>query len=199
MNLFPLAVGPSIRYHVRRGHDAPADVPGELRRSRGENLLPVEVVELSPKVKDEEGNDIEGSEKPNQGEPLTPFVEEDPHANRIAHRELKVRIGEALKGKEVTWTLEPLFVPHYDPNGPNLPPIFRGEWSDSPVEAHQNAFEASSVYGANGFEIESGEGEDAVAKTTVADDGFTAIRVNVPPIGFNQARVRIHPGSCNIS
>jgi N-acetylmuramoyl-L-alanine amidase len=154
-------------------------------------LLPVEVVELSPKVKDEEGNEIDGSEKPNQGEPLTPFVEEDPHANRIAHRELKVRIGEALKGKEITWTLEPLFIPHFDPNGPNLPPDFRGEWKDSPVAAHQNAFEASSVYGANGFEIEAGQGEDAVAKTTVADDGFTAIRVNVPPIGFNQARIRI--------
>lgn len=155
------------------------------------SLLPVSVVELSPKTKDEDGNEIDGSEKPNQGEPLTPFVEEDPHANRIAHRELKVRIGEALKGKEVTWTLEPLFVPHFDPNGPNLPPVFRGEWADSPVSAHQNAFEASSVYGANEFEIESGEGEDAVAKTTVADDGFTAIRVNVPPIGFNQARISI--------
>lgn len=162
-------------------------------------LLPVEVAELSPKVKDEDGNDMDGSEKPNSGMPLTPFVEEDPHANRIAHRELKVRIGEELKGKEVTWTLEPLFVPHYDPNGSNLPPIFRGEWSDSPVAAHQNAFEASSVYGANGFEIESGEGEDAIAKTTVAADGFTAIRVNIPPIGFNQARVRIQIEGVNES
>jgi|GEM_PF-5301711 len=155
------------------------------------DLLPVEVVELAPLVTDEEGDQNPFSLLPNHGEPLTPFVEEDPHANRIAHRELKVRIGEALKGKEVTWTLEALFVPHYDPDGPNLPPIFRGKWSDSPVENHQNAFEASSVYGANGCEIESGEGEATVAKTTVAADGSTAIRVNVPPIGLNQARVRI--------
>jgi len=157
----------------------------ERGKMNGVSLLPVEVVELAPKVKDEEGNEIEGSEKPNQGEPLTPFVEEDPHANRIAHRELKVRIGESFKGKKITWTLEPLFVPNYAETGPNLPAVFRGEWSDS--ETHSDRFEPSTVYGANGFTKTSQE----EAETTVSDDGFTAIRVNVPPIGFNQVRIKI--------
>ena len=140
-------------------------------------LLPVEVVELSPKVKDEDGNEIAGSEKPNTGKPLTPFVEVDPHANRIAHRELKVKIGEPLKGKKVTWTLEAL------PGA--TPATIRGEWADSPT--HKDRFEASVAYGANGFRrISQQSGE-----TTIADDGHTAIRVNVPPIGFNQVRIKI--------
>ena len=143
---------------------------------------------MAPKVKDEQGNEIDGSEKPNQGEPLTPFVEEDPHVNRIAHRELKVLIGEALKGKKVTWTMEPLFVPQAP-----LLPAFRGDWSDSPN--HKDRFEASATYGANGFSKTSQE----EAETTVADDGFTAIRVNIPPIAFNQARIKIQIEGTNES
>jgi hypothetical protein len=37
------------------------------------DLLSIEVVELSPKTKDEDGNEIAGSEKPNSGKPLTPI------------------------------------------------------------------------------------------------------------------------------
>jgi N-acetylmuramoyl-L-alanine amidase len=141
-------------------------------------LLPVEVIELSPKVKDEDGNDIAGSEKPNIGKPLSPFVEVDPHANKIAHRELKVKIGELLKDKKVTWTLEPL------PGA--IPATIRGEWEDSPT--HKDRFEVSKAYGANGFRKVS----QASGETTVGADGHTAIRVNVPPIGFNQVRIKIH-------
>ncbi|MEZ5324999.1 MAG: N-acetylmuramoyl-L-alanine amidase [Verrucomicrobiales bacterium] len=148
-------------------------------------LLPVEVVELAPQVLDESANPIVGSEKPNQTLPLTPFVEILPHTNKIAHRELKVKIGEALAGKTVTWTMEPLFVPNYNPNGPNLPPVFRGEWSHS--STHPNRFESSTTYGANGWVGIS----QASSRTTVSNDGFTAVRVNVPPIGFNQARIRM--------
>ena len=140
-------------------------------------LLPVEVVELSPKVKDKEGNDIEGSEKPNSGKPLTPFVEVDPHANKIAHREIKVKIGEALKDKKVTWTLEPL------PDA--TPATIRGDWEQSPN--HKDRFEASTAYGANGFNKVS----QTTGETTIGADGHTAIRVNVPPIGFNQVRIKI--------
>jgi N-acetylmuramoyl-L-alanine amidase len=150
---------------------------GDFQPSRGENLLPVEVVELSPKTKDEEGNDIVGSEKPNSTKPLTPFVELNPVADRIAHRELKVKIGEVLKGKTVTWTLDA--VP-----GAN-PAAIRGRWNHS--TSHPDRFETSVAYGANGFTRLSQES----GQTTVADDGFTAIRVNVPPVGFNQVRIRI--------
>jgi len=141
------------------------------------SLLPIEVVELSPKTKDEDNNDIAGSEKPNSGKPLTPFVEVDPNANKIAHRELKVLIGSALKDKKVTWTLESL------PGA--TPATIRGQWDDSPT--HKDRFEASTAYGANGFrKVSQSSGE-----TTVGADGHTAIRVNVPPIGFNQVRIKI--------
>ena len=140
-------------------------------------LLPVEIVELSPKVKDEDGNEIDGSEKPNSGKPLTPFVEVDPNANKIAHREIKVKIGDVLEGKKVTWTLEPL------PGA--TPATIRGEWADSPT--HQDRFEASTAFGANGFQRVS----QTTGETTIAADGHTAIRVNVPPIGHNQVRIKI--------
>ena len=140
-------------------------------------LLPVEVVELSPKTKDEDGNEVAGSEKPSSGKPLTPFVEIDPNANKIAHREIKVKIGDALKDKKVTWTLEPL------PGA--TPATIRGDWDKSPN--HKDRFEASTAYGANGFrKVSQTQGE-----TTIAADGHTAIRVNVPPIGFNQVRIKI--------
>ena len=141
------------------------------------NLLPVEVAELSPKVKNEEDNDIAGSEEPNKDKPLTPFVEVDPYINKIAHRELKVLIGSVLQDKKVTWTLESL------PG--SAAATIRGDWDKSPN--HKDRFETSTAYGAHGFKrISQSSGE-----TTVGSDGHSAIRVNVPPIGFNQVRIKI--------
>lgn len=144
------------------------------------HLLPVEVVELSPRTKSEEGNEIVGSEKPNIGMPLTPFVEIDPALNKIAHRDIRVKIGDALKGKKVTWTLEAL-------PGAN-PALIRGEWEDSPT--HKDRFEASTVYEASEFQRVS----QSTGETKVDTYGFTAIRLNVPPVGFNQVRIRIQIG-----
>ena len=156
--------------------DPGAPVDG-VRKENNLVLLPVEVVELSPKTKDEDGNEIAGSEKPNSGKPLTPFVEVDSNANKIAHREIKVKIGDGLKDKKVTWTLEAL------PGA--TPATIRGEWDHSPT--HKDRFEASTAYGANAFrKVSQSSGE-----TTVGADGHTAIRVNVPPIGFNQVRIKI--------
>ncbi|MES2466127.1 MAG: N-acetylmuramoyl-L-alanine amidase [Verrucomicrobiota bacterium] len=145
--------------------------------ARAALLLPVEIVELSPKVKDEDGNEISDSWKPSTGKALTPFVEIDPHANKIAHRELKVLIGSSMKGKKVIWTLEPV---------PGATPVtIRGAWTHSTT--HPNRFDASTAYGDNGFtSLSQGSG-----RTIVSNDGFTAIRVNVPPIGFNQVRIKI--------
>ncbi len=156
-----------------------AEMPAGANSEEANNvaLLPVEVVELSPKAKDEEGNDINGSEHPSTGRPLTPFVELNPVDDRIAHRELKVRIGEALKGKTVTWTLDAV------PDA--TPATIRGQWTHSTT--HPDRFETSATYGTNGFTRLSQES----GRTTVADDGFTAVRVNVPPVGFNQVRIRI--------
>lgn len=153
-------------------------------------LRPVGVVELAPTLQDDEGNEIEGSDKPNTGDLLTPLVEIEPHINKIAHRELKVQIGKALSGKNVTWRLGAV------PNA--MPATIRGEWTDSTT--HKDYFEASEAFGEHDYEsIETetvGEGDDAIEYTTVAqtkvsNDGYTAIRVNVPPIGLNQVRIQI--------
>jgi N-acetylmuramoyl-L-alanine amidase len=140
-------------------------------------LLPVEVVEVSPKTRDDAGEDVAGSDKPSTGIPLTPFVELNPVADRIAHRELKVKIGDALKTKTVTWTIEPI------PGA--TPATIRGAWT--PSTTHPDRFEASTAYGANGFTRIS----QASGRTIVSNDGFTAIRVNVPPVAYNKTRVRI--------
>lgn len=142
-----------------------------------ERVPPFHIVELAPRVKDEAGNDIPGSEKPNIGLPLTPFVEEDPHTNRIAHREIKLKFDDAYSGKKITWSLT---------ERPDAAPAaIRGEWSDS--QTHENRFEKSTTYGENGFKIIS----QKQGSTLVAKDGHTAIRINIPPIGFNQARIKI--------
>jgi N-acetylmuramoyl-L-alanine amidase len=106
-------------------------------------------------------------------------VEEDPHTNKVAHRELAVRIHPVLKGKKVTWSYEA--VPDV------IPATIRGNLEHSPE--HKNRFEVSTEY--EGYEFEQPEDDDEKGKTTIADDGHTAIRVNVPPIGFNQVRIKI--------
>jgi N-acetylmuramoyl-L-alanine amidase len=139
-----------------------------------ERVIPFKIVELAPKIKDEGGNDIPGSEKPNIGLPLTPFVEEDPHTNRIAHREIKLKFDDAYSGKKITWSLT---------ERPGATPAaIRGEWSDSAT--HKDHFEKSVAYGDNSFKKVS-------QSTLVAEDGHTAIRMNIPPIGFNQSRIKI--------
>lgn len=153
----------------------------ELKDQVKVTLTPIEVIQLAPLVRDEDGKPIPESAKPNWGRPITPFVEEDPYVNRIAHRELKVRIGSpAMSGKKVTWTLAEL------PGA--TPATIRGDWKHSPT--HKNCFEKSTAFGEHDY-TDTGVGRDTVAMTTVGPDGHTAIRVNVPPIGFNQARIQI--------
>ncbi|MBB5353970.1 N-acetylmuramoyl-L-alanine amidase, partial [Haloferula luteola] len=149
----------------------------ENERRYDVDLLPVEVVELSPKLKDEAGNEITGSEKPLLLPKRNGMIEEDPYNNRIAHRELKLKIGEPLEGKKVAWTMTPFGVVDGDD--------VRGDWSES--QNHKDRFEASANFGANGFNRLSQES----GETTIADDGFTAVRVNLPPIGLNQAVVKV--------
>ena len=148
---------------------------------RGFLLLPVEVVELSPKLRDETGAEIADSDQPRVLPQANGMVEEDPANDRIAHRELKVQIGKPLEGKKVSWSMEARFTP----NGASEP-NFRGDWATA-AQAHRNRFEASTTYGNNDYRtLSQEEGE-----TTVDSNGFTAIRVNVPPWGLNMARISI--------
>lgn len=156
-------------------------------------LILVEVVELAPKLRDDDGNEIAGSEKPKPNPQSNAMVERDPAANqndaaaiRIAWRELKVKIGSALMDKKVTWSMDPLFTRSFDPNSPNLPPVFRGSW-DRAVAGHRDRFEASTAFTAHSYRRVSQE----QGETTIDADGFTALRVNVPPIGLNKARIKI--------
>jgi N-acetylmuramoyl-L-alanine amidase len=149
--------------------------------SKAITLILVEVVDLAPKLKDETGTEIADSNKPVALPKANGMVEEDAANNRIAHRELKVSIGSALQDKKVTWSMEANFTP----TGASQP-RFRGDWATA-AEAHRDRFEASTTYGPNAYRAVSQE----QGETTVDANGFTAIRVNVPPWGLNKARIKI--------
>ncbi len=94
------------------------------------------------------------------------MAEDNPAANRIAHREMRMRIvdGEILRGKQLTWSMEPLFVP---PAGGD--PAFLGSWTHSTT--HPNRHETSTHFGANGFEA----ADQAAARTEIDENGESAI------------------------
>jgi len=146
-------------------------------------VLPVVPVEFFPVLQDGDGEDIDGSENPRTESGQTNgMVEEDPVTNRIAHREMKMRIvdGEILESKKLTWTMTELFV---RPTGGD--PVFRGSWANS--TAHPNRYETSAHFGANGFEAV----DQAQVKTLVDENGESAIRANLAPVGFNKGRLLI--------
>jgi len=147
----------------------------------------VQAIELAPDVLNEDDNPVAGASVPQAPGHRHPMVEEDPHANRIAHREVKIRVtgngqpASAFQGRKVTWTMAPLFTA---PGASGA--AFRGDWAQA-AQAHRDRFEASATFGASGF-ARSGQ---ASATTTVDAEGYSAIRVNLPPIGFNAARVSV--------
>ena len=171
-------------------------------------LLPVEVVELSPKLRDDSEAEITGSEKPALAPNSTEMVERDPSATptplndasaiRIAWRDMKVKIGAPLAGKKVTWSMTPQFTPLKSDGRPEAAPRFRGKWGTAANTVHRHRFSASEKHGVNGYEsiaqileTETSANLTTVAQTTIDAEGYTAIRVNLPPIGFNKARIKI--------
>jgi len=150
-------------------------------------VLPIVPVEFFPQLLDGDGVAIEGSENPRTELGQTNGMTEDnPVANRIAHREMKMRIvdGEVLEGKELTWTMDPLYV-HPDEQDP----AFRGEWTNS--TNHNSYFETSAHYGAYDFAAIAAQPTPVSATTTIDESAESALRINLPPIGFNQGRVKI--------
>jgi N-acetylmuramoyl-L-alanine amidase len=146
-------------------------------------ILPVVPVEFFPQLLDGDDVATAGSENP-RTEPgqTNGMTEEDPVANRTAHREIHMRIddGEILEGKQLTWSMAPLFVP---PAGGD--PVFRGDWANSTT--HPNRYETAVHFGANGFEAV----DQATAHTDIDEDGESAIRTNLAPVGFNKGRLRV--------
>lgn len=146
-------------------------------------LLPVLPVEFFPLLLDGDGNEIAGSAIPRTAAGQTNgMVEDDPVANRIAHREVKMRIvdGEVLEDKQLIWSMDELFVP---PAGGN--PVFRGSWANSAT--HPNRYETAVHYGANEFEAV----DQATAHTEIDENGTSAIRANLAPVGFNKGRLLV--------
>jgi N-acetylmuramoyl-L-alanine amidase len=189
--------------HVENGmtltapDDAPLTVEIELSATNiGDGVLPSTVlvgvlpvipVEFFPQLLDGDGVVIAGSENPRtEPDQTNGMTEENPVANRIAHREIKMKIvdGEVLEDKELTWTMEPLYV-HPDEQDP----AFRGEWTHS--TNHNTYFEISAQYGAYDFAAVAAQPTPVSATTAIDESAESALRINLPPIGFNQGRVKI--------
>jgi hypothetical protein len=159
----------------------PANPTGPLVQvRRGVLLIPVELVKVTPKLNDEAGTEIADSGRPKLPPESNPMIEEarrDQIPN-VAYRNLWIRVPGAQAGDKIKWSMKPLFTP----TGQNEP-RFRGQW---PTE-HVNRFEQNSETSGNGFELLSQQ----EARTTLDGSGETAIRINLPPIGFNKAAVKI--------
>ena len=144
-------------------------------------LVSIRFVEVSPKTTDETGSIVEHSDKPKLLPHSNEMVEE-PRSGQtpnVAYRVLKVTFPEVLAGERIKWSMAPLFTP-----GGSEAPLFRGVWP----EEHPNRFEAAGGE-ENDYQYTATSQQEG---TTVIDsDGKTAVRVNLPPIGFNKARVRI--------
>jgi N-acetylmuramoyl-L-alanine amidase len=100
--------------------------------------------------------------------------------------------------------MEPLFHPwHVTPAHPEGEaedtPRFRGKWSTAANEEHRTPFSPSRHYDPDNSQFHftnlslenDAQPYQRHARTTVDPDGYTAVRVNLPPIGFNKARVKI--------
>jgi N-acetylmuramoyl-L-alanine amidase len=179
-----------------------ANAPSPIPNGKALLLLnPVEVQELSPKLRDDDDKEIKGSEKPAKAPKSTEMVERDPSSLlndaseiRIAWRDMKVKVGKHLVGKKVTWTMTPEFTPIQENGTPEAKARFRGKWDTAKNSIHRDAFSKSEKYGENGWLLvaPTSGSISGSATTTVDSDGYTAIRVNLPPIGFNKARVKVN-------
>jgi N-acetylmuramoyl-L-alanine amidase len=156
----------------------------ELRDATSNVPIPkIEIIEINALL-DATNSQIVGSTEPQTIPHRHPMIK-SPSINFIAHRELKIHIYtegypvNAHEGKQVTWSMTPLFIAP----GTNTP-SFRGRWTQA-AATHRNRFEASSSFGNCGFSDISQQ----QASTTVNAEGHSAIRVNLPPIGFNAARI----------
>ncbi|KRG64152.1 hypothetical protein ABB27_16810 [Stenotrophomonas terrae] len=170
----------------------------EVRVERPENVLHIDAIALAPEIFEEDSEAdadrvaIEGSTEPQATPHKHPMVKVEPSTDRIAHRELKIRIWSEghpdnhHAGKTVTWTMAPLFVRPVAEGEEAAVAVFRGDWAQAAV-VHRDRFETPAEFTATGFTRLSQE----QATTTVDDTGHTAIRINLPPVAFNAARISV--------
>lgn len=164
----------------------------EVLIERPQEVLHVDAMELAPEILDEDEAVVEGSTEPEAIPHKHPMIKSDPRSNRIAHRELRVRVwsegrpGDHHAGKTVTWSMAPLFVRPVEDGEAAGNPVFRGDWAQA-AAGHRDRFEAPAEFTTTGFARISQE----QASTTVDNTGHAAIRINLPPIAFNAARIRV--------
>lgn len=168
----------------------------EVLVERPENVLHIDAIALAPEIFEEDSEEnpvaIEGSTEPQAIPHKHPMVKVEPATNRIAHRELKIRIWSEGRpdnhhaGKTVTWTMVPLFMRPVAEGEEAAAAVFRGDWAQTAV-GHRDRFETPAEFTATGFARVSQE----QATTTVDNTGHTAIRINLPPIAFNAARISV--------
>jgi len=169
------------------------------------------VMELSPKLRDEKDEIVAGSELPAHAPHSTAMVERDPGATpalndastvRIAWRDMKVKIGVPFAGKTVQWSMTAQFTPTQENGDPEEAARMRGDWNQAENSEYRYNFSVSEKYEASDHHFARGSGTDVdqTATTSVDLAGYTAIRVNFPPIGFNKARIAlvIDPTGLNI-
>ncbi|MGY0613156.1 N-acetylmuramoyl-L-alanine amidase [Luteimonas sp. A501] len=155
-----------------------------------DEVLHVEAIELAPAITDEDGDEVDGSTEPQAAPHKHPMVKIQPATNRIAHRELRIRVWSEGRpdghhaGKTVTWSMAPLFVAPVEEGQQEGDPDFRGDWARA-AAGHRDRFEAPADFTAEDFTRSSQQ----QATTVVDDTGHTAIRINLAPIAFNAARI----------
>ncbi|WP_407352143.1 N-acetylmuramoyl-L-alanine amidase [Luteimonas sp. R10] len=164
----------------------------EVLLERPEDVLHVDAVEFAPEILDEDGEVVNGSTEPQAIPHKHPMVKIEPATNRIAHREVKIRVWSEGRpdghhaGKTVRWSMIPMFVRPVEDGEEAGDPHFRGDWAQA-AAGHRDRFEAPAEFTAVGFTRIDQE----QASTTVDDTGHTAVRVNLPPIAFNAARLSV--------
>ncbi len=171
----------------------PANPTGpKIQVRRGVLLVPVEFLEVTPKTKDDAGDEIDSSVTP-KSRPESNELIKDQRSDQVlnvpnvAYRNLKIRVPNSTAGDKIKWSMVPLFTRPGQPEA-----TFRGQWP----EKHPDRFETNAGAGGGyGFERVSQE----EARTQVDANGETAIRINVPPVGFNKVGVRLeiekYPGA----
>lgn len=141
-----------------------------------------EFLELTPALKDEldreipESTNVKLLPRYNDMREQVDAVTSATRLPDVAYRNLRVRIRRSKAGDIIKWRIFPLFKP-----AGSSEPRFRG---DLPQE-HLDGFEATG--GGYGFQRVS----KWEARSQLNEKGETAIRVNLPPIGFNKAKIRL--------
>ena len=164
----------------------------EVLIERPLDVLHIDAVELAPEILDEDEEVVERSTEPQAIPHKHPMVKVEPSNNRIAHREMRIRVWSQGRpddhhaGKTVTWSIAPLFVRPVEEGEEAGNPEFRGDWARA-AAGHRDRFEAPAEFTATGF---ARVGQEQ-ATTTVDDTGHAAIRINMPPIAFNAARISV--------